>query len=359
MRRAAPALLAILCVACGVSDDGALRLSWRITQGGAVSTCAAVGGVTVRVRSTRKSTGNRFEDLFRCTDAMGVSSGLRPGGYTVSVELLDKDNKTLSQPFSVDTRVTSGEDTMIGAFDFDFAGESTMSLTWAVLINEAPATCADVGGVKVYVDTTPTAGGDTVRDTYNCDAGMGMSGTFASGTYSVRVTIVDVADNPLSFVDIPVTLSGGTKNIGRVEFPFVYRRALFKAKMGTDSAGCDKVVQQEIRVSDMTHSQCFAFPIGGLTDENNQPTSGMTCTRSVCQPESAQQAIERLPPGDYAIQLFGYKGATGDRTALCYISDLLDFTVGDSDKNLGTLTAIFDTTMDPEHLCDATKPADD
>ncbi len=341
MRVALAPLLIALGAGCGVADDGAMRLTWRITEAGTASTCDAVGGVTVRVIATRTSTGTHVEDLFDCDAGSGTTGDVRAGTYSVSIQLLDGTGRALSDDFTVQTRVTEGDEASLGDFDFDFPADATLGATWSVLINEVPATCADVDGTDVIIDSTPAGGGAPIRDVFSCETGAGMTDPLPAGAYDVRVSLVDGAGNVLSFVDVQVTLSGGeTRNFGHVEFPLTWRNVSFQARMGDGGGNCDRIVEQEVRVSDLARSQCLAFPIAGLLTGDDQPLESATCARAACQPESVVQIVGRLAPGSYAIQLFGYAGVTGGGApVLCYLSQDLDFTVGSGDVSLGVLIA--------------------
>lgn len=352
MKHAALALLTVVIAACGAGDDGTFKLTWRVTEGGAASSCQAIGGTTIKVTSTRKSTSTHFVDLFACAKGSGTTGELHPGSYTVSIELLDAMGKALSQPFSLDRRILSGEESPLGDFDFDFPATAALSATWRVLVNEAPANCPDVGAVSVILDSTPVAGGTTIRDTFPCASGAGVTDALPAGMYKVKVTLVDAQDQPLSTVEVTVTVTGHeTRSIGHVEFPLEYHQASFKAHFGAaGGSNCGRADVQEVRVSDMARQQCLSLPITGLVNTASEPISGMTCARTLCQAESVGLALQRLAPGTYGVQLLGYQG-TGAQPALCYISDILDVTVAHADVSLGTLVAEFDDSMDSQHLC--------
>jgi hypothetical protein len=116
------------------------------------------------------------------------------------------------------------------------------------------------------------------------------------------------------------------------------------------------VALQEIRIT--SGSQCMAYSITGITDMNNAQTTAQTCQRFLCQLQTTVHTVNGLADGNYLIQVLGYKGATSAQNApLCYISDAMPFAVsGGNTVNIGQIFAPFDDSMDPQNLCNATKP---
>jgi hypothetical protein len=101
--------------------QGTLSLTWMITRGGSLSTCAAVNGRTLELTSTPVSGGTPLVDQFDCTDMTATTDPVDAGQYHVQIRLLDTNNQQLNiqNPSGIVT-VGSNANTPIGNFLFAF-----------------------------------------------------------------------------------------------------------------------------------------------------------------------------------------------------------------------------------------------
>lgn len=79
------------------NDAGYVQVTWTLVgmTSGQVLSCATAGTPTVSILTTKQGTSNGNEDLFDCTDGLGVTSAVAPGMYTVAVSALDSNNQAV------------------------------------------------------------------------------------------------------------------------------------------------------------------------------------------------------------------------------------------------------------------------
>jgi hypothetical protein len=223
------AFVALGAAGCFVEEDGALYATWSVTEGSLASTCAAVGGDTVEIVSTRLWDGTTLIDKFDCVDLGGTTSGMRPGLYDVSVRLLDASGFQLNDDITVEVRVHSGAALNLGYFNFAFAsgggplpgGKGRFTATWAVSINGNAASCGDVGAQTFEI--VAQAGGAQKTFDFACTAGTATTELLDAGTYVVNVRLLDGTGAMLNDVPVGATVplaANETKNIGDFEFAF-------------------------------------------------------------------------------------------------------------------------------------------
>jgi hypothetical protein len=94
-----------------------MAATWSITQGGAASTCDAVGAKYVQIVTVVPDASNdTFYDVFDCSDLAGTTVPYPLGAtYTVHAELLDATNQPLATTtpqqidFSTDGQIALGD----------------------------------------------------------------------------------------------------------------------------------------------------------------------------------------------------------------------------------------------------------
>jgi hypothetical protein len=326
--------------ACTVSNDGALDLKWHVTDGGAEVACAVVGAATVKVTLTRTATGSQLTAPFSCNSKAGKIEGLRPGQWTVAFDLLNAGGQSLTPtPATFSVRIVAGETVSLPQeVEFAFAATSFVSAAWVITVNGQPATCSDVGGAKVFIDSTPAGGGTPFTDSFPCTAGMGKTDPLPGGTFTFTVSLLDAAGNVLATgATAPLVLTKGeTKALGTFELAFDFHDATFTTAYG---GACTSF---EVRVSDVSAQQCLIYPLMA------GPIVASTCQAHACDPQAHEVKIEHLGDRQYLVQVFGYSGQT------CYASDATMFTVAGANVALGTIQVPFDAA----HLCNAAKPAE-
>lgn len=247
------------------------------------------------------------------------------------------------------------------------SSDGTIAVSWAVTVDGAASTCASVGAASVEIVTRRSSGKE-YTDLFNCTAGSGNV-RVPEGTYTLFAYLLDANENRLT--DGPgapvIVEEDKTTQVGVIEFAFTFGSVSFRVHMGSSAVtggNCSPtnpnlgagVALEEIRVTSGT--QCMAFSITGVTNDNNQPVTEATCDPFICQLETTVHTVSGLPDGQYVLQVLGYKGATsGTNAPLCYISNQMSFTItGSNHPNLQTIFAPFDDSQDTQGLCNATKP---
>lgn len=250
--------------------------------------------------------------------------------------------------------------------------EGTFTVNWTVSLDGATTTCSNVSASTVTIVATKMNGGRKYQADFPCTA---MSGEFdvPPGTYAIAAEIYD-SRNTLYYsipADRTFTLKDGdTQPLGTFNFAFTLPsyRASFRVHMGSaevTGGNCTStnpnngagVALEEVRLAQ--GGSCIPATMTGVINENNQPVSRNTCDQIVCQPNSVVHTIEGLQPGNYQIQLLGYKGATSGAAHACYYSLAMPFSITNADVNLGEVFAPFDPLPADDVFCNATKPQGD
>lgn len=372
--------IAALSLALGASgcfwyETGAVSASWSITVGGDAATCQEIGADTVEIVSRRLGSGTVYHDFYNCVDGSGVTADVRTGRYEITLRLFDLDGHQLNDDFPVQIEVFSDEITNAGSFEFAFdddgggggpiVGKGKLKADWVVTVNGEETSCEDVGAATFEIIANEnTSSGFQRTFSFPCSAFTGTSEEVPAGTYVVSVRLLDGNRAMLSSVPVNATVpvaANETKDVGDFEFAFTFRAASFRVKMGstamtggnctgTPNQGAG-VIEQEIQLTSNTTQQCLSLAVSGVRDLQDQPSSTLTCTPYLCQAETTNQVLRRLNRGSYSIRVLGYKSGGGTSKAVCYVSGKIPFSVGDTDVDLGTITAAFDTSYDTQALC--------
>jgi hypothetical protein len=246
--------------------------------------------------------------------------------------------------------------------------DATVRLSWTILVNGAAGSCASVGATDIRVIAT-RGGSRTVVD-FNCTTTGSGEFDIDEGLYTIEVQLIDSAQNQLNSVDIIMThdlFAGDVVNLGNFDFSFTLSfRASFRVHMGsaavtggncspTNPGNGAGVALEEVRIAQ--GAACLgSFDMTGVIDENNRPFTARSCQQIVCQPNSIVHTVEDLLPGNYQIQILGYKGATSGTPRACYYSLAMPFTITNGDVNLGEIFAPFNPLPADDVFCNATKP---
>jgi hypothetical protein len=245
--------------------------------------------------------------------------------------------------------------------------DATVRLSWTITVNDAPGTCGSVGATDIRV--IANEGGSRTTVDFNCTSSGSGEFDIDEGLYDFEIQLIDVAGTRLNTVPILMTrdiFAGDIINLGNFDFDFLLQfRASFSVHMGSaevTGGNCNGtnpnngagVALEEIRIAG--GGACLAFPMSGVINESNVPFTGGTCQQLVCQPNNIVHTIENLPPGNYQVQVLGYKGATSGTPRACYYSLATPFTITNKDENLGQIFAPFDPLPADEVFCNATKP---
>jgi hypothetical protein len=102
-------------------------------------------------------------------------------------------------------------------------GEGQLTLSWAMTVGGAPATCADVGVAKVETLSTLEGTALGIADRFPCQDLQGTTFPLEEGVYTVVVSILDSTDAAIdsapSEQGVPVT-DGDVTDLGLYTFDF-------------------------------------------------------------------------------------------------------------------------------------------
>lgn len=227
--------------------------------------------------------------------------------------------------------------------------EGTFSLTWSISVDGFAGTCAEVGGDVVQVIATNNNSGDGFSDTFRCNAFAGTTAPMPTGDYTVVIKLLDNSNHQLNSVNLVMQhqlFDGDNVGLGNFQFAFVFPKVRFTVAMGnnpngncSEAPGAANAAFEEIRVSDTSASACIPFDIIGVTDAQNHLVTEETCSPFLCQFRNTVHAIAGVDPGNYLMQVIGTQLGGGTVPFDCYISDPVQFTLGGSDVNLGSIVA--------------------
>jgi hypothetical protein len=247
--------------------------------------------------------------------------------------------------------------------------EAQFSLSWTISQGAAPSDCTVIGANGVsFVFTGP---GQAFDDIYDCEPTSHDSPSMILGAYTISGSLINDADqaNVIIFDQLNVTSSLDVVDELKVvpTFAFDAPSAAQDVGFGVDfgvaggdnctstGAGGSGVVQQQIDLYDLGAGTCLAtFHITG-TDQENLAFDDLTCAPALCYENSVTQTINALPPGDYTMDVTGFKGAVGAQLNACYYGTK-DFTVPVTGADIGNVIAAFDPLPADDAACNATKP---
>jgi hypothetical protein len=263
----AAAALALATAGCYYGGDAAITFSWSLSRNGTPLTCEAAGAATLDLVASQRGFDRVYHEVIPC-DLLGVTfDGFRPGMYDVAINLVDANGNALNEPFALPVAMYGDQLTDLGNLEFAF-DSGRFAASWVITINGADATCEDVGATIFQI--TSRLGGQEYVDTFECGRMAALTEDLPPGSLVVGIALLDedgATLNAAPFVQEVTLGAGETKNLGEFEFAFNYRKAFFRAHMGTaatlggncqstDPDGGAGVVQQEIRVTRPGSAQC-------------------------------------------------------------------------------------------------------
>ena len=227
--------------------------------------------------------------------------------------------------------------------------DGSILVSWTITVNGRAGTCAEVGATSVRVIVREN--GQVLDDpSFPCVTG-GAELVIAPGSYQVQVDLFDAANtqlNSVPFLMNAIVRADRMTNLGNVEFTFeIGFSPTFQVRWGSTNETCSTagIVHEEIRIS--TGGQCLDYEL--LVGSS----AASTCERYVCAEGNVQRTLQDLPPGNYLIQVIGYKGNLSATPVPCYYSDAVACT---STSCPTQITALFDPLPEDEQFCNATKP---
>lgn len=209
------------CIITSDSNDnsfGFFDVAWS-TDG------ACPAGAAAYVISQNRTTNERVEDIFNCTDGSGVTAGIVLGDYDVWVEITSTDGATL---FAQSSAITSSltRDGNIVTVDLPIfpMNEGFFGLSWTLSdAGGSPLTCAEVfaGGVDIVATSASTS--EALVDVFNCEDGSDISAEYPIDTYTIVVDILDENDAALGSSvarEESITYGNQLNDLGNFDFVF-------------------------------------------------------------------------------------------------------------------------------------------
>jgi len=219
------------CIITSDDDDDDVSTAqfdvhWTLTEGTSDTTaaCADYGIDTIQVVSEPTS-GSQYIDLYDCTDGYNSTAPLPLGDYTVWVNALDSSDAMVAQSNSEAATLDLGGELVTLNYDFPVDG-GFFALTWNLVDSSDNAlTCADVYSGGVGVLSTIVGTSDAYDDTFNCEAGQGVTDKVDIANYTVVVDILDEATPPGSLGSseprtVSIDYGNQLNDLGNFEFVF-------------------------------------------------------------------------------------------------------------------------------------------
>ena len=177
--------------------DPTTPTSWALP--GTPTACPDGATTAVLVARPSGTTGeNDIKDVFECTDGTGVSSEYPPDTYLMWIELDDASGMTVyAQSGEALVDLTGGDKTFSAEFVVN-GGYFTSAWSLAKASDSSPLECNDVTG-EDGVDILSTLDNSTfaIDDTFNCVLGEGVTGVLPLGSYTVSISVINMAGDSL------------------------------------------------------------------------------------------------------------------------------------------------------------------
>jgi hypothetical protein len=193
------------CVVDG-SDSSAIRLRWDLSYlTGTQASCDGADTPSVGIVALDPRTGSRFSNMFPCHDKVAVTGKLPTGFYDVTLSLLDRKGRVVSEVLyqSVETR-RSGvtEPTDVAVFPVQ-----AWDLAWVVQRvgpggRPVASTCEAVGAATV--EMTWQLGGEPAEAVgFPCPGSppgsyAGITPAIRTGLYQAQIRLLDAGGRSLS-----------------------------------------------------------------------------------------------------------------------------------------------------------------
>jgi hypothetical protein len=213
MKRASLVLALLIAGACGTNEGppdarvidapppgGTVSLTWSMHEGASALTCDQISASIVSVTILPENAGFGFVDTFSCTSGKGTSRALAPGKYTITVELDGGTGALAPSQQLTHIDVTSGQDTALGAIDFQVVAKGGVSIKLAAKskAENCTATGADIASMTLQMQDgagtcIPTtfmiaAGAKNPASTYTSDCNTTPTGPCIEQDQTVTAT---------------------------------------------------------------------------------------------------------------------------------------------------------------------------
>jgi hypothetical protein len=175
-----------------VSDGARLALQWDLAYiDGKAADCQSADTPTVTVRLDPAPTGTPFAVSFPCEGGAGLATGIEPGVYELSIDLVDAHGRavaSLTHPpvqLFLDTTTRLDEPALLPV--------QTWDLTWTIgQRGPRSLSCDDVNAASVQF-TAQLAGGAPESYLLPCNDYGALTTAIAPGDYQVRMLLLDHA----------------------------------------------------------------------------------------------------------------------------------------------------------------------
>jgi hypothetical protein len=176
-----------------VSDGARLSLQWDLAYvDGKPADCETADTPTVNVRLDPASAGTPFSVSFPCGAGAGLATGINPGTYAVSLDLVDSRGRTVTTVTHPPVGLTPGTTTQLE--EPALLPVQTWDLTWTIGARGPQGlTCDDVNAASVQF--TAQLGGGGPPDSYllPCSDYRAVTTAIRPGDYQVRMLLLDHA----------------------------------------------------------------------------------------------------------------------------------------------------------------------
>lgn len=172
-----------------------ITANWQfanIANNGTVTPTACPSGVnTIEVHNQRLDSagnpvGTPFIDIFDCSAGGGAATDLPPAVYETFLEAVSTNGTTFASSLSALVDVT--------VVDRDFNANllnngGYFQAAWILRRQGQPVSCSGIDGVEIL--STLTTSSDLFVDTFDCQAGFGVTAGLPAGPYTISVDAFD------------------------------------------------------------------------------------------------------------------------------------------------------------------------
>jgi hypothetical protein len=170
--------------------------------------CGAAGTRTVTLDARHVSTAHEAHADFDCTAGSGRTDVLPLGAYDVTIGLVAQDGSVVSELPTGRANITRHSASYLGTVLFKI---QSFALSWSICKLGPkrpdgtracdPIGCAAAGGDKVELVAQLPNRAEPFKFTWRCGAGGGVTTAIPTGTYGLKVRLLNAAGAELSGTD--------------------------------------------------------------------------------------------------------------------------------------------------------------
>jgi hypothetical protein len=175
-----------------VADGARLALQWDLSYlDGKAADCDSADTPSVNVHLAPAPAGTPFSVTFPCVGGAGLATGIDPGTYEVSIDLVDSRGRTVATLTHPPVRLFAGTTTQLE--EPALLPVQTWDLTWAIGHRGATGlSCDDVNAASVEFTAT-MSGLPPDKYLLPCSDYAAVTTAIMPGTYNVRMLLLDHA----------------------------------------------------------------------------------------------------------------------------------------------------------------------